>query len=101
MSDMLYWFEWCTWDAFYTNVTSEGVKQGLESFKKCGILPMFIIIDDGWQSVGMDPTSVEAKANNTANFANRLTNIKESHKFQKDGKEVKGWMIRQWEFGIL
>lgn len=65
----------------------------------------------------MDPTSVEAKANNTAkwvernmpffsflffllfifdsleftliqfSFENRLTNIKENHKFQKDGKE--------------
>ncbi|PIN23823.1 hypothetical protein CDL12_03445 [Handroanthus impetiginosus] len=35
----------------------------------------------------MDPSSEEAKADNTANFANRLTNIKENHKFQKDGKE--------------
>ncbi|CAA3005215.1 probable galactinol--sucrose galactosyltransferase 1 [Olea europaea subsp. europaea] len=87
MPDMLNWFGWCTWDAFYTDVTSEGVKQGLKSFEKGGILPKFIIIDDGWQSVGMDPTSVEAKADNTANFANRLTNIKENHKFQKDGKE--------------
>jgi len=34
--------------------------------KKGGIVPKFVIIDDGWQSVGMDPTSVEAKADNTA-----------------------------------
>lgn len=87
MPDMLNWFGWCTWDAFYTDVTSEGVKQGLESFEKGGISPKFIIIDDGWQSVGMDPTSIEAKADNTANYSNRLTNIKENHKFQKDGKE--------------
>ncbi|KAJ0571613.1 putative galactinol--sucrose galactosyltransferase [Helianthus annuus] len=87
MPNMLDWFGWCTWDAFYTDVTSEGVKQGLESFQKGGISPKFIIIDDGWQSVGMDPTSVEAKADNTANYANRLTHIKENHKFQKDGKE--------------
>ncbi|KAK1316492.1 putative galactinol--sucrose galactosyltransferase 1 [Acorus calamus] len=51
MPDMLNWFGWCTWDAFYTNVTAEGVKQGLES------------------------------------FSNRLTNIKENHKFQKNGRE--------------
>ncbi|GFQ02546.1 probable galactinol--sucrose galactosyltransferase 1 [Phtheirospermum japonicum] len=87
MPDMLNWFGWCTWDAFYTNVTSEGVKQGLESFEKGGISPKFVIIDDGWQSVGMDPTSEGTKADNSANFANRLTNIKENHKFQKDGKE--------------
>jgi hypothetical protein len=24
------WFGWCTWDAFYTDVTAEGVKQGLK-----------------------------------------------------------------------
>ncbi|XP_047958984.1 GTP-binding nuclear protein Ran-B1-like isoform X2 [Salvia hispanica] len=30
MPDMLNWFRWCTWDAFYTNVTAQGVKQGLE-----------------------------------------------------------------------
>ncbi|KAE8098917.1 hypothetical protein FH972_016943 [Carpinus fangiana] len=35
----------------------------------------------------MDPTGTESKSDNAANFANRLTNIKENHKFQKDGKE--------------
>ncbi|GAV74785.1 Raffinose_syn domain-containing protein [Cephalotus follicularis] len=87
MPDILNWFGWCTWDAFYTDVTAKGVKEGLDSLEKGGIPPKFVIIDDGWQSVGMDPVSVEAKADNTANFANRLTHIKENHKFQKDGKE--------------
>lgn len=87
MPDMLNWFGWCTWDAFYTNVTAQGVKEGLESLEKGGIPPKFVIIDDGWQSVGMDPSSEGVKADNCANFANRLTNIKENHKFQKDGKE--------------
>ncbi|KAI5674635.1 hypothetical protein M9H77_14999 [Catharanthus roseus] len=87
MPDMLNWFGWCTWDAFYTDVTAEGVKQGLESFEKGGISPKFVIIDDGWQTVEMDPTGFAKLADNTANFANRLTNIKENHKFQKDGKE--------------
>ncbi|KAJ0103521.1 hypothetical protein Patl1_03723 [Pistacia atlantica] len=87
MPDMLNWFGWCTWDAFYTDVTSEGVKQGLECLEKGGIPPKFVIIDDGWQSVAMDPAGFEFIADNTANFANRLTHIKENHKFQKDGKE--------------
>ena len=30
MPDILNWFGWCTWDAFYTNVTAEGVKEGLQ-----------------------------------------------------------------------
>ncbi|XP_008775672.2 probable galactinol--sucrose galactosyltransferase 1 [Phoenix dactylifera] len=87
MPDMLNWFGWCTWDAFYTNVTAEGVKQGLESLEKGGIPPKFVIIDDGWQSVAMDPNGIASEADNAANFANRLTHIKENHKFQKNDKE--------------
>ncbi|OIW16414.1 hypothetical protein TanjilG_19130 [Lupinus angustifolius] len=87
MPDMLDWFGWCTWDAFYTNVTSEGVEQGIRSFEKGGVPAKFVIIDDGWQSVGMDPNGIGWKSDHAANFANRLTNIKENHKFQKDGKE--------------
>ncbi|KAL6858889.1 hypothetical protein ACP4OV_017891 [Aristida adscensionis] len=87
MPDMLNWFGWCTWDAFYTNVTAEGVKEGLQSFEKGGIAPKFVIIDDGWQSVDMDPAGLACIADNAANFANRLTHIKENHKFQKNGRK--------------
>ncbi|XP_058112990.1 probable galactinol--sucrose galactosyltransferase 1 [Magnolia sinica] len=87
MPDMLNWFGWCTWDAFYTDVTADGVRQGLESLEKGGIPPKFVIIDDGWQSVGMDSTGIASKLQGTTNFTNRLTNIKENHKFQKNGKE--------------
>ncbi|CAO2184091.1 unnamed protein product [Urochloa humidicola] len=87
MPDILNWFGWCTWDAFYTNVTAEGVKEGLQSFGKGGVSPKFIIIDDGWQSVAMDPVGIACLADNSANFANRLTHIKENYKFQKNGKE--------------
>lgn len=100
MPDMLNWFGWCTWDAFYTNVTASDVKQGLQrygvlmslshskphmlsffslfarlltkpamffcSLEAGGIPPKFVIIDDGWQSVGMDETSVEFNADNAA-----------------------------------
>ncbi|OAP00437.1 hypothetical protein AXX17_AT4G01620 [Arabidopsis thaliana] len=63
------------------------LESGLESLKAGVVTPKFVIIDDGWQSVGMDETSVEFNADSAANFANRLTHIKEKHKFQKDGKE--------------
>lgn len=29
------WFGWCTWDAFYTDVTAEGVEEGLERYSCC------------------------------------------------------------------
>ncbi|KAH7689095.1 Glycosyl hydrolases 36 protein [Dioscorea alata] len=68
MPDMLNWFGWCTWDAFYTQVTAEGVCQGLESFEKGGIPAKFVIIDDGWQSVGMDASGVGFESDNSAKY---------------------------------
>lgn len=42
-----YW-GWCTWNAFYGDVTQEKVLAGLKSFQ-AGIMPGFIILDDGWE----------------------------------------------------
>ena len=39
---------WCTWNAFYHNVTADGIKAKLEEFKKKNIPIKWIIIDDGW-----------------------------------------------------
>ncbi|KAL3362891.1 hypothetical protein AABB24_012271, partial [Solanum stoloniferum] len=69
------YFGWCTWDAFYQEVTQEGVEAGLESLTAGGIPPKFIIIDDGWQSVGGD-LEVDKPLM-------RLTGLKENEKFQK------------------
>ncbi|KAL0334294.1 UNVERIFIED_CONTAM: putative galactinol--sucrose galactosyltransferase 2 [Sesamum angustifolium] len=48
------WFGWCTWDAFYTDVTAEGVEEGLKSLSEGGTPPRFLIIDDGWQQIGSE-----------------------------------------------
>ncbi len=44
-------FGWCTWDAFYKEVSAEKVRAGLTSFAQGGVEPRFMILDDGWQSV--------------------------------------------------
>jgi len=49
--DFLRLFGWCTWDAFYQDVSQEKVREGLESFKSGGVQPRLLILDDGWQSV--------------------------------------------------
>ncbi|GFP89697.1 probable galactinol--sucrose galactosyltransferase 2 [Phtheirospermum japonicum] len=81
------WFGWCTWDAFYTDVTAEGVEEGLKSLSAGGAPPRFLIIDDGWQQIGSgikeDPNCVVQEG---AQFANRLIGIKENAKFQKNEK---------------
>jgi len=48
-------FGWCTWDAFYQNVSHELVRQGLQSFTEGGVQPKLLILDDGWQSVQETP----------------------------------------------
>lgn len=40
---------WCTWDAFYKEVDAEKVVAGLESFRAGGLVPKFLLLDDGWQ----------------------------------------------------
>ncbi|KAG6428979.1 hypothetical protein SASPL_107018 [Salvia splendens] len=81
------WFGWCTWDAFYTDVTAEGVEEGLESLSKGGTPPRFLIIDDGWQQIGNEAKNdANCVVQEGAQFANRLTGIKENAKFQKNGK---------------
>ncbi|CAN6308801.1 unnamed protein product [Urochloa humidicola] len=80
------WFGWCTWDAFYTDVTAEGVKQGLQSLAEGGTPPRFLIIDDGWQQIGSENKEEESTnavvVQEGAQFASRLTGIKENAKFQ-------------------
>ncbi|RME69551.1 MAG: hypothetical protein D6781_08385 [Verrucomicrobia bacterium] len=40
---------WCTWDAFYQDVSADGIREGLLQLTRGGVRPGFIIIDDGWQ----------------------------------------------------
>nr|GMC88683.1 probable galactinol--sucrose galactosyltransferase 2 isoform X1 [Ipomoea batatas] len=88
LPSILDWFGWCTWDAFYTDVTAEGVEQGLKSLSEGGVTPRFLIIDDGWQQIGSESKDPECIVQEGAQFANRLIGIKENSKFHKN--ETKG-----------
>ena len=48
-------FGWCTWDAFYSNVTAQGVLDGVQALKQAGTPPRTLILDDGWQQVSPEP----------------------------------------------
>lgn len=76
------YFGWCTWDAFYQEVTQEGVESGLQSLSAGGTPSKFVIIDDGWQSVGGDDAK-EGEDGQKQQPLMRLTGIKENSKFQK------------------
>ncbi|KHG29002.1 putative galactinol--sucrose galactosyltransferase 2 -like protein [Gossypium arboreum] len=84
LPSFLDWFGWCTWDAFYTDVTAEGVKEGLKSLSEGGTPPRFLIIDDGWQQIESKPKESDCVVQEGAQFASRLTGIKENAKFKKN-----------------
>jgi raffinose synthase len=42
-------FGWCTWDAFYHEVSTVKVLRGLRSLANGGFAPRWMILDDGWQ----------------------------------------------------
>ncbi len=46
--DALDGFGWCTWDAFYHDVTADKILQKMEEFKAMNIIPKWVLIDDGW-----------------------------------------------------
>lgn len=56
LPDFMDHFGWCTWNAFYQQVSHELVRQGLESFRQGGVQPRFLILDDGWQEVVKMPS---------------------------------------------
>lgn len=56
LPDFVETFGWCTWDAFYTEVSHDKIEEGLESFRAGGVEPRFLILDDGWQPVSRRDT---------------------------------------------
>lgn len=47
-------FAWCSWDAFYSSVSAQGLIDGVQSLKAGGAPPKLVIIDDGWQSTDLE-----------------------------------------------
>ena len=80
-------FGWCTWDAFYQEVSQAKVREGLESFAKLGITPRSLILDDGWQS-----------ERTMATGERRLTGFPANAKFPGDLKPTVE--MTKTEFGI-
>ncbi|MBE6761137.1 MAG: hypothetical protein E7551_02510 [Ruminococcaceae bacterium] len=44
-------FGWCTWNAYYKDVTSQKIYEKLDEFKAKGIKVSWLLVDDGWLSV--------------------------------------------------
>ncbi len=64
---------WCTWDAFYKEVTAAKVIDGLASFQRAGVSPKWMILDDGWQTWQPAPSGED-----------RLVSLKPNQHFDGD-----------------
>jgi len=45
------WLGWCSWNAFYTEVSEEGIRRKAEEFAEKKLPVKWVIIDDGWLSL--------------------------------------------------
>jgi raffinose synthase len=74
LPDFADYFGWCTWDAFYQDVSAANVREGLEQFAAGGVRPRMLILDDGWQSTALMPTGERRLTSFSANekFAGEL-----------------------------
>ncbi|XWS18064.1 hypothetical protein CRYUN_Cryun32bG0010400 [Craigia yunnanensis] len=89
MPGMLDWFGWCTWDAFYTAVNPQGIKDGLMSFSQGGAPARFLLIDDGWQDTVNEFQKEGESFIEGSQFGGRLASIKENNKFRRIENEAK------------
>ncbi|KAJ1403274.1 Glycosyl hydrolases 36 [Sesbania bispinosa] len=81
------WFGWCTWDAFYTEVSPQGIREGIQSLSNGGCSPKFIIIDDGWQETLNEFHKEGEPIIEGTQFSTRLIDIKENKKFSNAGSD--------------
>nr|UAD82042.1 raffinose synthase 2 [Trebouxia lynnae] len=65
-------FGWCTWDAFYWQVSAKGIMDGLKSLRDGGVPPKLLVIDDGWQLTEVDEPYRQAAATARMAAANAL-----------------------------
>lgn len=82
MPEMLDWFGWCTWDAFYQEVNPQGIIDGLKSLSEGGTPAKFLIIDDGWQDTTNEFQIEGGPFVEGSQFGGRLSSIKENNKFR-------------------
>jgi raffinose synthase len=90
LPDFVGHFGWCTWDAFYQEVSHAKVREGLERFAAGGVRPRMVILDDGWQSTVAMATGEQ-----------RLTAFSANDKFGGSGGQLAPTVrMAKEEFGV-
>lgn len=73
LPDIYRGFGWCTWNAFYHDVTEQGILEKMEEFRTKGVPVKWIMIDDGWsQFAGYNNFELTALTEDKKKFPNGL-----------------------------
>ncbi|XVF75136.1 hypothetical protein PTKIN_Ptkin13bG0163500 [Pterospermum kingtungense] len=88
MPGIIDWFGWCTWDAFYTKVNPQGIKDGLRSLSQGGTPARFLLIDDGWHDTVNEFQEEGKPVVEGSQFGSRLASVKENSKFRRTANEA-------------
>jgi raffinose synthase len=93
LPDFIDLFGWCTWDAFYKDVSHDKVLAGLASFAQAGVSPRFVILDDGWQSWQRADSGEDRLVSLAANhrFGGDLTELARAVKTQHGVQRLLVW----------
>jgi len=51
LPEMFRYLGWCSWDAFYTEITEEKVREKVRELSRKGVPVRWLLMDDGWLSV--------------------------------------------------
>ena len=81
---------WCSWDAFYRDLSAEKLLSKCEEIKEKNIPFKWIIIDDGWQSVDEKERMTDYKED-SVKFPNGLKNCVEQMKAISGVQTVGVW----------
>ena len=73
------YFGWCSWDAFYSSVSAEGIFSGVESLQSGCAPPKFVIIDDGWQQTNLDTYPPNCSLDASENVLSRNLSVSNIH----------------------
>lgn len=89
---------WCTWNAFYRDVTVEKIESGFTQFSSEGHTPGFLIIDDGWQDVS-DNWELNSFETKPKSFPNGLGELCDSLRKNHDLRWIGVWLTLQGYWG--
>lgn len=81
---MFRYLGWCSWDAFYRNVSESGVRQKAEELSEKHVPVKWMVIDDGWMSMDKNEELLSDFAPDLKKFPNGFRKMTEDLK-EKNG----------------